>query len=103
MKLGKEIEKKIEAQGWAVWSDGDTVELSQYSPLGEDFSFCVSVKGIIEEIKEYATYFDAEEHAAMWYENRGSVAGVPDSLRDLIDDADEIQNMLDDLAIAVCH
>ena len=52
------------------------------------------------DIAEYAAEFDADEHAEMWVDKRGQ-NGVPNSIRALIDDADAIQEMLDELAEAV--
>lgn len=37
----------------------------------------------------------------MWIEARGKVSGVPESIRELIEDAEEIQEMLNDLADAL--
>lgn len=93
----------IETLGWDVYCDGDgSVELYQFSPAGEDFGFTVSANNLIEDVKDYAESFDSEEHAAMWYDawKRG-VRGVP-SLHTLVEDADEIQEMLNDLAMNLC-
>ena len=93
----------IETLGWNVYRDGDGyVELSQFSSAGEDFSFTVSENNLIENVKDYAESFDSEEHAAMWYDaGRHGVRGVP-SLHELVEDADAIQEMLEDLAIKLC-
>ena len=96
------IEKKyldvIEDNGWSVYEDGNDVDISQYSPAGEDFSFSVYADNLVDDVAEYAESFDAEEHAAMWYEaGKRGARDVP-SLRVLIDDADDIQEMLDDLS-----
>lgn len=74
------------------------VELEKYSPAGEDFLMCVEVENFPESVREYANDFDADEHAAMWIEARGKVNGVPDSIRELIKDAEAIQKMLNKLA-----
>ena len=93
----------IETLGWDVYCDGDGwVELSQFSSAGEDFSFTVSENNLIEDVKGYAESFDSEEHAAMWYDaGQSGVRGVP-SLHELVEDADEIQEMLNDLAMNLC-
>ena len=93
----------IETLGWNVYRDGDGyVELSQYSPAGEDFSFTGSENNLIEDVKDYAESFDSEAHAAMWYDaGQRGVHGVP-SLHELVEDADAIQEMLEDLAINLC-
>ena len=93
----------IETLGWDVYCDGDgSVELYQFSPAGEDFGFTVSANNLIEDVKDYAESFDSEEHAAMWYDaGQSGVRGVP-SLHELVEDADAIQEMLNDLATNLC-
>lgn len=93
----------IETLGWNVYcGDDGYVELSQYSSAGEDFLFTVSESNLIEDVKDYAESFDSEEHAAMWYDaGQSGVRGVP-SLHELVEDADAIQEMLNDLAINLC-
>ena len=86
-----------ESLGWTVTEyDDGSADLSQYSPAGEDFSFCVETKHFVEEIQAYYNGFDPEEHAAMWYGG----PGAPD-LRTLLEDAEAIDSMLEELAIAV--
>lgn len=62
---------------------------------------CVEVENFPESVREYANDFDADEHAAMWIEARGKVNGVPDSIRELIKDAEAIKEMLNELADAL--
>ncbi|MBO7614972.1 MAG: hypothetical protein J6T15_04690 [Bacilli bacterium] len=84
-------------------------EFYQYSPAGEDFSFssCYGSeslsddekgRNLIKDIVDYANDFDTNEHAGMLY-NAGQEGfeGVPD-LDILVDDAKDIDNMLQDLA-----
>lgn len=59
------------------------------------------MENFLESVREYANDFDADEHAEMWIEARGRVNGVSDSIRTLIDDAEAIQKMLDELADAL--
>lgn len=93
----KELKQKyidiLEENDWSVssYTDDGRVELQKYSPTGEDFP---------NAMRDCAMDFDANEHAAMWIEARGKVSGVPDSIRELIDDAEEIQEMLNELADA---
>ena len=86
----------IENEGWVVADEGDQYLISKYSPAGEDFGFTIE-KGTSEEMSEriidYVNDFDADEHAKMWIDNR-QTNGVPQSIRDLIDDADAIKEML---------
>ena len=93
----------IESLGWNVYRDGDGyVELSQYSSAGEDFLFTVSESNLIEDVKDYAESFDSEEHAAMWYDaGQSGVRGVP-PFPELVEDAESIQEMLNELAMDLC-
>lgn len=100
--LSENLIAACESLGWTVreYDDG-SAELSQYSPAGEDFSLCVETENFAEEIRSYYEDFDPEEHAEMWIEaKRNGVGGIP-SIRRLIEDADAIDSMLEDLAIAV--
>ena len=102
----KELEQKyidiLEENDWYVCAcDDRIVELEKYSPSGEDFLMCVEVENFPESVREYANDFDVDEHAAMWIEARGKVKGVPDSIRELIDDAEAIKEMICELADAL--
>lgn len=103
----KELKQKyidiLEENDWSVssYTDDGRVELQKYSPAGEDFSIIVEVEDFTESVREYANDFDANEHAEMWIEARGKVNGVPESIRELIEDAEAIQEMLDGLADAL--
>lgn len=103
----KELEQKyidiLEQNDWSIssYTDDGRVELEKYSPSGEGFSMCVEVQNFPESVREYANDFDADEHAEMWIEARGRVSGVPESIRELIDDAEAIQEMLNELADAL--
>lgn len=100
----KELEQKyidiLEQNNWGIssYTDDGRVELETYSPAGENFLMCVDVENFPESVREYANYFDANEHAEMWIEARGRVKGVPNSIRELIDDAEAIQKMLNKLS-----
>lgn len=85
---------------WSVHICDGYAELEKYSPAGEDFIFTVPTVNFVKEVEEYANDFDADEHAEMWVECRGE-RGTPSSIRTLIDDADAIQEMLDELAEAL--
>lgn len=72
-------------------------ELEWYSPLGEDCIFTIwfdgSDDGFIQRFDEYSIGFDPEEHAELWISIRGK-NGVPNSIRDLLEDADAIHEFL---------
>lgn len=91
-----------EACGWSLLMSED-VELCQYSPAGEDFSFCVSIENFVEDVAEYAANFDIDDHIEMWLEaKRNGTRGVPSALV-LVDDAYAIDEMLRELASALVN
>ena len=105
-RLPKKVMDVLEACGWRLNSiekqDGEyCAEIENWSPAGEDLPETIwyngTGKGFVEAVQEWASDYDAEEHAEMWVESRGE-RGVPNSIRDLINDADAIGEMFDDLA-----
>ena len=99
--MKKQYKEEIERLGWWITEDDKQIEIEKYSPAGEDFSFCIDAEDPVGQIRQYADSFDPDEHAAMWIEARGHVSGVPSSIRSLIEDAEEIEKMLKDLADAL--
>ena len=113
-KLTKaKIENVAESLGWGVswqteeYPKGKTeklVEFSKDSPAGEDFSFYVfydALSDLRRELYTYWQYFDVEEHVEMWMDaKRNGAAGVPDVVT-LVEDAKEIESMLEELYDAV--
>ena len=105
-KLENILEKAIELDwSYALWKvdDGRTyAEMRKYSPLGEDFGMIIDfskenpVDTFMNDLQDYYSGFDPEEHAAMWIENRGQ-NGTPDSIQDLLDDAKDIEDMIGEL------
>lgn len=83
------------AKGLVVW------ELENFSPAGEDLVISVggmTPEGMIKDIIEYANNFDPDENIEMWIEARhNGVGGIP-SIRVLVEDADAIERMLEELA-----
>lgn len=80
-------------------------ELEFYSDAGEDFVFTISFEdreSFPKAFKEYAGYFDPNEHAEMWIENR-NVSGVPQSVQELIDDAESIKAFLENVSSELLH
>lgn len=105
----KKIKKKyleiLEKHDWGVcgYTDDGRVELEKFSPAGEDFIICVSVKDLPREVMEYYEDFDVDEHIEMWVEaRRNGVSGVP-SVRRLAIDAEQIEEMLKELAYALAE
>lgn len=94
---------KAEELGWSHWEDeSGGVELEKHSPAGEDFLFYACDKeNLAKEAREYADDFDIEEHVrGLLNAKANGFAGVPD-LKTLVEDADDIQEMLDELADAL--
>ncbi len=101
------ILESIEGLGWTSrvgrTDSGYTIEFENYSAEGEDLIEEITFDGTPDDfIKEWritADNFDADEHAAMWYQarlDRPSVA--PDlGLRGFLDDAESIQEMYDEV------
>ena len=106
----KELENLLDKAEVLDWSynlykedDGRTyAEMEKYSPLGEDFGMIIDFSEenpadtFMNDLKGYYSGFDPEEHAEMWIENRGK-NGTPDSIRDLLDDAKDIKEMIGEL------
>lgn len=94
---------RAEDLGWSshVTAEDSSIEFSQETPAGEDFSFCVSgntLEEIVAAIREYADDFDMEDHVKMWLDAKDSgMSGVP-SVVELVEDAQAIQEMLNTLA-----
>lgn len=113
-KLTKaKIENVAESLGWGVswqteeYPKGKTeklVEFRQYSPAGEDFSFYVFYDALTDLAHELYTCwqdFDVDEHVKMWLDaKQNGVGGVPDVVT-LVEDAKEIESMLEELYDAV--
>ena len=110
MKLSKRIEELLERHDFSVCgeisertynNDGYDVELETYSPEGEDVIVSLTYDGteedFIRQFRSYAEGFDAEEHAEMWIESRGK-NGVPDSIKDILEDAEWIKSTLEEVA-----
>lgn len=101
--MNQRLIDKCEALGWSVNCYDEYVEISQQSPAGEDFSFTVDEKDCVENVKQYAADFDPDEHIAIWIEAKVSgMPGVP-NIRELVHDAEAIDEMLQNLAIALCE
>lgn len=107
----KKIIDVMEDLGWNIQEyntndkDYTCLELQTYSDLGEDFNFEIEFKkddkqDFLNELREYVNYFDVDEHAEQWISIRGT-RGVPSSIRALIEDAESIKEMLQELLFEV--
>lgn len=113
MELSKRIEEVLEKFDFSLCGEISErynekgkydIELETYSPEGEDVIVSLiydgSEEGFIEAFVDYANWFDAEEHAEMWIESRGK-NGVPESIKDLLEDAEWQKNMFLEVAEAL--
>lgn len=94
------LREVCEDLGWK-WTDcGDDIELENWSPAGEDLILTCDKRSLTAEIREYAATWDIDENVEMWVRARSSIMCVP-SVRELCRDAEDIYEMLQDLAAAV--
>lgn len=100
--MTRELIDFIKSIDWFVdeYSDGH-YELERFSPEGEDL--IIELPGgtddvVLMALKMNYEIFDAEEHAYNWY---GKNRGEPSSLKILLEDAYDIENMYRDLYVRV--
>lgn len=103
--LKDQLIKKAEELGWKVTiSEGHEWEFKQSSPAGEDFFFSINAnehKEVWREVRRYANDFDPDEHIEMWVLAKYQGGKNIPSIRKLVEDADDINEMLDKLADAL--
>lgn len=95
----KKLKDVLDRLEWCMYEDDcGNADLRKVSPAGEDFGFFVSLGNIVEDVKKYALDFNTEEHIQMWIQAKfEGVSGVP-SVRELVEDADAIKEMLQELS-----
>lgn len=101
-----ELKAYVEENGWHIEecnigpANDFGWELSKCSPAGEDFFFAIEhnndVEPAVQALKQYAYNFDIDEHVQLNLGGRGAPGVV-----ELVEDAKEIQAMLDELADGV--
>ena len=96
-----------EALDWRVSTpkENDSCwEFEKFSPAEEDFCFTVYAKNLVElkaELQYYYENFDREDHVYDLLEaKRNGFRGVPD-LDTLVQDSQDIEDMLEELAMEV--
>ena len=106
-KWYEKVVKTAEDLGWTIYRDDELSncwEFEKFSPAGEDFSFTVYAKNLTElkeELQSYYDYFDREDHTFELLEaKRNGFRGVPD-LDTLVQDSQDIEDMLEELAVEV--
>lgn len=104
MKITDKQREICENRDWHVdICEAGDVMLENWSPAGEDLVFYVEAdEEFVTGVKRLAAEFDADEHAEMWVKSRGQ-NGVPGTIRELLDDAEAIDKMLQDLAAALAE
>ena len=96
-KLLDALTDKAEELGWRVLVDEDCWEFQKYSPAGEDFWLSINGEDVVDELLEYYEGFDTEDHVLGLMEaKKNGFAGVP-SLKELVEDADDIESMIEEL------
>lgn len=93
-----ELREVAEPLGWNLTLlNNNDVEIGQYSPAGEDFSFTLNGdEDYIDQIFSYTNNFDVDDHVEMWVGGNGAP-----SISRLVDDARDIEQMLYELCDAV--
>ena len=84
--------------------NGKYIEINQSTPKGEDWYetiwFDGTYKGFTNAVEERVLNFDIDEEVEIWIPGRGK-GGCPDSIMDLVHDAEwkqkTLENLLDDL------
>jgi len=107
-ELTKRQEEIIEDLGWRIIGidsqDGTPyLEIENWSPAGEDLCETIWIKDgqtLAEAAREWAKSFDKDDHVELYAGMRGE-RGVPGTVRELVDDADAIQAMFNELADAL--
>lgn len=105
VEIADELGWGVDLQEQTNWKNKDEIEkfaeFSQYSNAGEDFSFIAYYDGtaesLVESVREQYEDFDVDEHASLWVEYRGT-RGIPNSIRTLVEDAEDIEEMIGELA-----
>lgn len=90
------IIERLDIEGFAPCILDEGVECGFFTPAGEDFNFIIHGKSkeqLKESFRQYAESFDIDEHIEPWIPRRGE-NGVPESISELVEDAQWIRNTL---------
>lgn len=102
-----------EDKGWQVHTSksqaGDALlfEFSKFTPAGQDFSFCASMKddslySFIREVEGYYEGFDPDEEAYLWLDGNGhGKNGAPYRMKDVLADMEAAEAMVKELLDAL--
>lgn len=88
---------------WEVYENGDKVQFHKETPAGERFSFWADQDDLAQNVANFADEFNPDDHVENWL--KAKAKGVPEipSVRELIEDADTIKELLKELADALCE
>lgn len=81
------IEEYLKDLGWNVSTCDRVLTIQRHTPLGEDWFYELPLDNLENKLIELYSNFDVDEEAAFWIERRGE-NGVPDSVKDLLEDAE---------------
>lgn len=101
----KRFQEIAEGLGWSVNIDGTDIELSQYSPAGQDFSFSINKEGdYVQQVYEYYDGYDPSEETMLWVDGSGhGKNGAPYDLIDVLTDMKAVEKMLETLYMALLN
>lgn len=98
--MNKKYIEICEELGWSANEcDDGTVEIETTTKYEGDFIFTVSKENLAQEVWEYYQDFDVDEYVEMYLEaKKNGLSGVP-SARGLVEDAEDTEKRLEELAI----
>lgn len=94
---------KCKELDWCVRYGDEYTELYHQTPAGEDFGFIVDTENFVENVKKYTEEYSPDEHIEMRIEAKISGRSDVPSIRELVNDADAIDEMLKNLTTALCE
>lgn len=99
MKKLERFKSIAEELGWSVTVDDTDIELSQYSPTGQDFSFSIKTGGdYLEQVYDYYDSYDPSAETMLWVDEEGhGKRGAPHKLEDVLADMKAVEKMLETL------
>ena len=102
MKI-KRFQKIAESLGWRVMISESDIELSQYSPAGQDFSFSIDKNSnYLHQVYDYYNSYDPSAETMLWVDSEGhGKNGAPYNLEDVLNDMKAVEKMLETLYITL--
>lgn len=108
LAMSGQVVEIAKENGWSVSiisndNDNFTYEFSQYSPAGQDFSFCADMEDnniytLIDNILAQYHDYDCSEEAYVWLDDTGhGINGAPYDMKDVYEDMEACQQMMIDL------